>query len=181
MVLTIRFAEAGEAGVVAELAAETFPLACPASLGEPEIRDYIAAHLTREHFDEHLASADREVLVAEEDGELLGYVLLFFDSDGATAPDMGVTLATSGLLSKCYVRRECHGKGVAAALLEAAECRAGERDVEGLWFNVNYDNHRAQRFYVKHGWECVGYVDFVVGDAVHRDPVYQKRVAASAP
>lgn len=59
--------------------------------------------------------------------------------------------------------------------------RAGERDVEGLWLNVNYDNHRAQRFYAKHGWERIGYVDFIVGDAVHRDPVYQKRAVASTP
>ena len=175
----IRPARPGESAAVADLAVETFPMACPPSLSAHDMRAYIDEHLTAQRFAEHIAHPERDVLVACDDTHLLGYVLLFFDSDGAPAPDMGVTLATSGLLSKCYVRRECHGKGVAAALLDAAGRRAVQRGVEGLWLNVNYDNHRAQRFYAKHGWERVGYVDFVVGEAVHRDPVYQKRVVAS--
>lgn len=177
----IRSARPDEAAAVADLAVETFPMACPPSLSAHDMHAYIDEHLTAQRFAEHIAHPERDVLVACDDTHLLGYVLLFFSPDGAPAPDMGVTLATSGLLSKCYVRREGHGKGAAAALLEAAERRAGERGVQGLWLNVNYDNHRAQRFYAKHGWECVGCVDFVVGQAVHHDPVYQKRVAASAP
>lgn len=175
----IRQVQPDEAAAVADLAVETFPMACPPSLSAHDMRAYIDEHLTAQRFAEHIAHPERDVLVACDDTHLLGYVLLFFDSDGAPAPDMGVRLATSGLLSKCYVRRECHGKGVAAALLDAAGRRAVQRGVEGLWLNVNYDNHRAQRFYAKHGWERVGYVDFVVGEAVHRDPVYQKRVVAS--
>lgn len=170
----IRQARPDEATAVADLAVETFPMACPPSLSEHDMRAYIDAHLTAQRFAEHIAHPERDVLVACDDTHLLGYVLLFFGPDGAPAPDMGVTLATSGLLSKCYVRHESHGQGVAAALLEAAEHRAVERGVEGLWLNVNYDNHRAQRFYAKHGWERVGYVDFIVGKAVHRDPVLQK-------
>ena len=175
----IRQAQSDEATAVADLATQTFPMACPPSLSEHDMRAYIDAHLTARHFEAHIAHPERDVLVAYDETHLLGYVLLFFGPDAAPAPELGVTLATSGLLSKCYVRRECHGKGVAAALLDAAGRRAVEQGVEGLWLNVNYDNHRAQRFYAKHGWECVGYVDFVVGEAVHRDPVYQKRVVAS--
>lgn len=177
----IRRARLDEATAVADLAIETFPMACPPSLSEHDMLAYIDAHLTAQRFAEHLAHPERDVLVASDDTRLLGYVLLFFDADGAPARELGVTLATSGLLSKCYVRSECHGRGVAAALLEAAERRAGERGVQGLWLNVNYDNHRAQRIYAKHGWERVGCVDVLVGQAVHHDPVYQKRVAASAP
>lgn len=179
MIYCIRPARPDESAAVADLATQTFPMACPPSLSEHDMRAYIDAHLAARHFAEHIAHPERDVLVADDSERLLGYVLLFFGPDGAPAPDLGVTLATSGLLSKCYVRSECHGQGVAAALLEAAGRRAVERGVEGLWLNVNYDNHRAQRFYLKHGWERVGYVDFVVGEAVHRDPVYQKRVVAS--
>ena len=170
----IRRARLDEATAVADLAIETFPMACPPSLNEHDMLAYIDAHLTAQRFAEHLAHPERDVLVASDDTRLLGYVLLFFDADGAPARELGVTLATSGLLSKCYVRSECHGQGVAAVLLDAAGSRAVERGVEGLWLNVNYDNHRAQRFYAKHGWERVGYVDFVVGDTVYRDPVLQK-------
>lgn len=177
----IRPARPNEATAVADLAVETFPMACPPSLSEHDMRAYVDTHLTARHFEAHIAHPERDVLVADGGARLLGYVLLLFGCDDAPPVQAGVTLATSGLLSKCYVRREGHGQGVAAALLDAAGSRAVERGVEGLWLNVNYDNHRAQRFYAKHGWERVGYVDFIVGDAVHHDPVYQKRVAASAP
>lgn len=175
----VRSARLDEAAAVAELASEMFPMACPPSLGAHDMRAYIAEHLTVRRFAEHIAHPECDVLIADGGARLLGYVLLLFGSDDAPPAQAGVVLATSGLLSKCYVRRECHGQGVAAALLEAVERRAGERGVEGLWLNVNFANHRAQRFYAKHGWERVGYVDFVVGEAAHHDPVYQKRVAAS--
>lgn len=121
----IRSARPDEAAAVADLAVETFPMACPPSLSAHDMHAYIDEHLTAQRFAEHIAHPERDVLVASDDTHLLGYVLLFFGPDGAPAPDMGVTLATSGLLSKCYVRREGHGQGVAAALLEAAASRWG--------------------------------------------------------
>lgn len=177
MAVTVRFARQDEAEAVAALATDTFPLACPPTLGPDDIRDYIATHLTGAHFAEHLASDQREVLVAEEDGELLGYVLLFFGPDGEPSAELGVTLAPAGLLSKLYVRPGHHGAGVSRLLMDGAIERGRVRGCDGLWLNVNYANLRAQRFYEKTGWVRVGYVDFVVGGAVHRDPVYQLSIS----
>ena len=176
MDFNVRDAHLSEAFAVSELAARTFPLAAPPTLARVHIDAYIRENLTHEHFAAHIDHPERDVLVAAVGHELLGYVLAFFGADGAPAPTLGVTLDPAGLLSKCYAVPEMHGKGVAVSLLGAAEERARERGVVGLWLNVNGQNHRAQRFYAKHGWERVGDIDFVVGGSVHHDPVFQKRV-----
>lgn len=172
----VRDAHPHDAFAVSELAARTFPLACPPTLAQAHIDAYIREHLAPEHFAAHIDHPEHDVLVATVGRALVGYALLLFGPDGAPAPNLGVTLQRAGLLSKCYAVPEVHGKGVAAAILEAAEQRARERGVEGLWLNANADNHRAQRFYSKHGWERVGDIDFVVGEVVHHDPVFQKPV-----
>lgn len=174
MVGSVRQAGGHEAEAVADLAAETFPLACPADMVEADIRAYIDQHLTSAHFGRHLANPGAEVLVHESDGgELIGYTLMFFDDAAVPAPALGVTVEGPAFLSKCYVRPEHHGAGISQGLLDAAVGSARRRGCGGVWLNVNYENHRAQRFYEKHGWERVGYVDFPVGERVHRDPVYQ--------
>ena len=122
------------------------------------------------------AHPDHDVFVAAVGPEILGYTLALFGPDGSPAPGLGVTLNPVGLLSKCYTAPKVHGTKAGASLLVAAEERARERGVEGLWLNANADNHRAQRFYSKHGWERVGDIDFVVGEVVHHDPVFQKPV-----
>lgn len=166
-------ARVDEAEAIAQVARDTFPMACPPELGAASMRAYMDANLSEARFDEHLGHPDRDVIVAEEGDGLVGYALVFFDLQGLPEPEFNVTVDPCGLVSKCYVRPEHHGGGVAARLLEAALERGRERGCGGMWLNVNYANFRAQRFYEKHGWERVGYVDFVVGEQVFHDPVYQ--------
>ncbi len=176
MTFNVRDAHPSEAFAVSELAARTFPLASPPTLARAHLDAYIRENLTHEHFAAHIDHPGRDVFVATVGHELRGYALAFYGTDGAPAPTLGVTLDPAGLLSKCYAVPEMHGRGVAASLLGAIEERARERGVAGLWLNTNGDNHRAQRFYAKHGWVRVGDIDFVVGESVHHDPVFQKRV-----
>ncbi|NLE98388.1 MAG: GNAT family N-acetyltransferase [Propionibacterium sp.] len=166
----VRIAVAGDADSVAALAAATFPLACPADMVEADIQAYIDGNLTAAHFAEHIASPDADVLIH---GDFDGYVLMFYGDDATADPSFNVTIEGPAFLSKCYVRPESHGSGIAKVLLEAAMERARGRGCPGMWLNVNYENYRAQRFYDKHGWQQVGYVDFKVGERVHRDPVYE--------
>ena len=71
--ISIRVAERADAAALAELAAETFPLACPPSTTPEAIAAFIAEHFTVDRLAGHLEDADRVVLVAEEpDGRLGG-------------------------------------------------------------------------------------------------------------
>ena len=122
----VRAAHPQEAFAVSELAALIFPLASPPTLAQAHIDAYVRENLTPEHFAAHIDHPEHDVLVATVGKELVGYALLLFGPDGAPAPHLGVTLQQAGLLSKCYTVPEMHGKGIAAALLEAAEERARE-------------------------------------------------------
>lgn len=169
---TIRAAREDEAGVVAALAARLFPMACPPAMPAEAIDDYARANLSPARFAGYLRDSDTRVLVAD-DGSLVGYALLFLGAAGEPADSYGVSRSPTGLLSKCYVDAAYHGTGLAARLLEAAVEEARRAGCAGMWLNANYANHRAQRFYVKHGWAQVGWMDFVVGGRHHHDPVFE--------
>ena len=59
---TVRRAGTTDASALADLAAATFPLACPPDSDPDDIADFIATQLSRERFVEYLAD-DRRVIV----------------------------------------------------------------------------------------------------------------------
>ncbi len=167
----VRPARHGEAPALADLAAATFPLACPPSSTPEDHAAFIAAHLTPEHFGIYLADPTRDLLVAEEDGALVGYTMLVagepYDGDVAAVVPLRPTVE----LSKCYVLPGRHGGGVADALMAASLDAARARDAAGVWLGVNGENARAQAFYRRSGFTVVGDRRFTVGDQVHHDLV----------
>ena len=171
----IRPAEPGEAAALAELAAATFPLACPPHTSAEAIADFIRTVLSTANFESYLADPDRLLLVAHDGtGTLTGYTMLVFgeptDADAAAAIRIRPTVE----LSKCYLRSEAHGTGTAAALMAATLTAARERGAAGSWLGVNEENDRALRFYGKHGYERVGTKHFLVGTRYEDDYVLER-------
>jgi ribosomal protein S18 acetylase RimI-like enzyme len=74
-------------------------------------------------------------------------------------------------LSKLYLMPDYQGSGVAAALMEAALATAAEWGVRCVWLGVNQENQRAQRFYVKSGFNVNGTRTFQVGARRENDYV----------
>jgi RimJ/RimL family protein N-acetyltransferase len=101
------------------------------------------------------------VLVAERDGEVVGVVLV----DGCW-------------LHGFYVRPDYWGTGVAAELHDAALAELCGCDEIRLW--VLEENHRARRFYEKHGWEPNGETRVVPYPPNPLDVGYSYRHAAQA-
>lgn len=170
----VRLARSTDAGPLAALAAETFPLACPPGTNERDIADFIEENLSVERFAEHIASPQRVVLVHEAEGALNGYVLMFGASDIQLDPEFGVRGESSAYLSKCYVRAASHGGAVAAPLIESAKHAARSLlGASSIWLNTNVENQRAIRFYLKHGFGRVGVKEMWVGSALMEDEVYE--------
>jgi ribosomal protein S18 acetylase RimI-like enzyme len=169
--LTIRRAGAADAAALAELAADTFPLACPPSTTPEAIAAFIAANFTVERMGEYLADADRTLLIAEEDDvHLVGYSMLIAgdpaDADAAAA----VTVRPAIELSKFYTRALAHGSGVIAGPLMTATLQAAaETGAAAAWLGVNEENARAIRFYEKHGFAKAGRKRFRLGDRLEED------------
>ena len=178
----MRVARSDEAAALAELAAATFPLACPPHTSAEAITDFIRMVLSPENFASYLADPDRLLLVTDDStGTLTGYTMLVFgepaDADAAAAIRIRPTVE----LSKCYVRAEAHGTGTAAALMSATLDAARERGAAGSWLGVNEENDRALRFYGKHGYQRVGTKHFLVGTRYEDDYVLERPLSPAAP
>lgn len=169
----VRPAAPADLPALAELAALTFPLACPASIGPADAAAFIASRLSREAFAAHLAEPSHRVLVATDDdgGPLIGYTLLILgepaDADAAAA----VTIRPTVELSKCYVHPVHHGTGTAAALMGASLAAARGLGAGSVWLGVNQHNSRAQRFYAKNGFTVAATKHFTVGTVREDDYV----------
>ena len=161
---------------LADVAARTFPLACPPSTTPENVAAFIAENLSEAHFREYLANPERTVLTAREDGRMVGYAMVI---RGVTDNDdvaRAVTLRPAAELSKIYVLSDSHGAGVAAALMSAVLSTATDWDAKCVWLGVNQRNERAQRFYAKHGFTVNGTKTFRVGADIENDYVMVRPV-----
>ncbi|WP_395244345.1 GNAT family N-acetyltransferase [Agromyces sp. MMS24-K17] len=188
----VRRAGQSDAAELAQVAAVTFPLACPPHTTDEAKRAFIAAHLSEARFAEYLDDPRRLLLVAEDEHGALGYTMLVLGEPSDADVAAAITLRPTVELSKCYTLPRAHGSGAASELMAAsltaaaewgepsdAEEGATERPV-GVWLGVNQENARAQRFYGKHGFERVGLKRFLVGDRYEDDFVYERPLAPAA-
>ncbi len=157
---TVRVVTADSVDVqqLADIAARTFPLACPAWIAPEDIAAFVGANLSAARFAEYLADPQRAILTAAHDGRITGYAMLIRGANGDTAE-----------LSKIYVAAEHHGTGVATALMDLALATAEEWGVGRVWLGVNQANQRAQRFYAKSGFTVSGTRTFQVGAGREND------------
>ncbi|WP_319432468.1 GNAT family N-acetyltransferase [Mycobacterium sp. RTGN5] len=162
-------AAVGDVDEIAELAAATFPLACPPSVPPDDVAAFIAAHLSPERFGDFLSDPSRTVLAARDGGRIVGYAILVDGVGDDTDVAAAVTIRPAVELSKLYVLADSHGSGVAAALMAAAVDRAVASGAHCLWLGVNQNNERAQRFYIKNGFTIAGTKTFTLGAHTEHD------------
>ena len=62
-------------------------------------------------------------------------------------------------LYQLFVSPEARGSGLAARLLAEGEARLAARGVGVARLDIGMGNHRAARFYARHGWEETGTVE----------------------
>ncbi|MET4540238.1 MULTISPECIES: GNAT family N-acetyltransferase [Micrococcaceae] len=176
MTETIRTATTHDAGKLADLAAVTFPLACPPGSSAADIQAHLEKTLSEANFTDYLADANITVLVLDDDGQLLGYTMLI--AKPSTDPDVASVLSAlpSTELSKCYVHPDHHGKGAASQLIKASLANAADKGAAGVWLGVNSENAKAIRFYEKSGFQRVGTKSFKLGNTVEHDYVMEHRL-----
>lgn len=160
---------------LAELAAQTFRLACPPHHTPENIALHLAEVLAVENFEDYATEEEYDLFVAEQGGRILGFSLI----DALLCDDEEVEpllrhAQPSMELSKLYVHPDAHGLGVAQQLFDAAEDAARDRDATSLWLTVWEENARALAFYAKQGFIVAGNRDYPVGDLVDHDLVCLK-------
>jgi ribosomal protein S18 acetylase RimI-like enzyme len=156
---------------LADVAARTFPLACPPSVTPENIAAFIDENLSESRFRDYVADPDRVVMAAREDARIVGYLILIRGVPDDDDVQRAVTLRPAVELSKMYVLPDSHGAGVSTALMTSALQRAMQMDAKCVWLGVNQRNERAQRFYTKHGFTINGTKSFRLGAGVENDYV----------
>lgn len=166
---------------IAEVAAVTFPLACPPHASPADIDDFIATNLGESNFRAHIADPRADVLVARDGvgGPILGYALVMHTEP--THPDVCavVTERPVSEVSKMYVLRDHHsrlGATPSHLLMGAALERARSHGSTLMWLGVNQLNARAQRFYTKMGFTRAGVKTFTLGESIEHDYVFTQRL-----
>lgn len=185
----IRQATADDAAALAELAAATFPLACPPVMTKEDISGYIAEHLTEARFSSYIANAERTVMVLEEPNadpgdahsphrgqRLVGYSMLVHTPPLDVEVQAALTLRPTSMLSKFYIRADAHGSGLSHQLMNATLSAAAENGSRAVWLSVSEENVRAQKFYAKNDFRTVGGMNFPTGRLVLRDYVLERAV-----
>ena len=178
--MTLSVTEATESDVddLADVAARTFPLACPPSATPDNVAAFIAAQLSRDRFADYLGDSRRVVLSARDGNRMVGYAMLIRGVTDDADVQAAVTLRPAVELSKMYVLPDAHGAGVSAALMAAALEQSRRLGAACVWLGVNQENQRAQRFYAKHGFEASGTKTFRLGVGLEHDYVMVRTLVA---
>ncbi|GAS95434.1 N-acetyltransferase GCN5 [Mycolicibacterium canariasense] len=161
---------------LAQLAATTFPLACPPAVSADNVAAFIAANLSAENFARHLDDPQRAVLLARDDARILGYAMLIRGVPDDAGVAASVPLRPAVELSKMYALPDVHGAGVSAALMTEVLQRAAALGAACVWLGVNQENQRAQRFYAKAGFTVSGTKTFRLGEHIENDYVMVRTV-----
>jgi diamine N-acetyltransferase len=178
--VVIRRGAPGDAAPLAALAERTFRDTFAADNTAADMDAYCATAFGADIQGRHLVDREIDTLVAVEDGALIGYAQLrpgappvMGDPENPNhplPPPPRVPRAAIELW-RFYVDRLHHGRGVAAALMDASVDAARARGAGTMWLGVWERNLRAQAFYGKVGFVDVGAQQFVLGTDVQTDRI----------
>jgi diamine N-acetyltransferase len=165
----IRRANVEDAACLTELGARTFHETFASDNTEANMSAYLAEAFNVEKQLAELNDTDAVVLLAEVKGVAVGYSMIRADPwpDPVRGPN-------SIELVRLYVTSESIGTGIGAALMQASIDEAKASGFVTIWLGVWENNHRAQAFYRKWGFETVGTQTFQLGDDPQRDFTMQR-------
>ncbi len=182
MPLDIRPALPNDVPGLVDLAARTFPLACPPGLSRSAIREFVRRNLDATAFLEYLGDRTHTILLGcDPDARIHAYCLLV---EGTAMDDSCAAMITGRPtmgISKFYLDPAHHGSGGAVTLLDSVVSTARARGAVSLWLATNEANARARTFYVRNGFLLRGTRIFDVGGTDHVDVVYERPLPATRP
>ncbi len=134
-----------------------------------EERCFEADRISRRSFRALIARPTAETIIAELDGDIIGYAMILFRHGTAMAR-----------LYSIAVDPDASARGIGGLLLQAAETAAYEHDRPLLRLEVREDNARAIALYKRQGYRPIGrYLDYY---ADHSDALrFEKTVRGGVP
>ncbi len=162
--VTIREATSEDAALLAVLGARTFHDAFATQNNPDDFAAYMATAFTADKMRAELQEPSARFFVAELAQQPVGYTKLRATKNPDCVPD-----AQPLEVERIYVDQHIIGKGVGAALMQAAIDAGKQQGYETIWLGVWKENQAAISFYQKWGYDIVGEHEFIVGTDVQHD------------
>lgn len=126
-----------------------------------QISQYALSTFTEGYFLKLLDHTSIDVKVFEEDGHLIGFIVIDLESTFNGCPNSGYEIVT------LYISQHFQGTGIGRKLLKEVE------DIYGapFWLSTWENNHDALAFYKKLGFKIIGELNFDLGGELHPNHV----------
>jgi diamine N-acetyltransferase len=131
------------------------------------IHPYLEQAFTLEQIQKELSDPNnRFYLLSSPTGQAVGYAKLVLRPAETHAC---LAAGKPMLLNRFYFSKEAQGTGAAQTLLQVCIQAVQEAGATSLWLGVWKQNHKAIRFYQKHGFQVVGTRWFQMGTVQEED------------
>ena len=173
--VVIRRATVDDAPLLATLAASTFADTFAEDNDPADMRAYVATAFGDEVQRAELAEPRHVVLIAEREGEAVGYAMM---RDGVAPESIPAAFAASDSMeiARLYAVQRHIGAGIGSALMRRCLTEAVTLGRRTVWLGVWERNARAIAFYERWGFVDVGAQTFTLGSDVQHDRVMARRV-----
>lgn len=167
--ITYRPPTAADTEALCQLGRDTFIETFGHLYSEKDLNHFLVTVFGPEGMPVEMQDPELGFLVAEEDGQLVGYCKV-----GAMHTEVEADPNRRSLeLRQLYLRGSHQGKGVAQKLMDWGLEELRRRGAEDVYLTVYSDNHRAQKFYARYGFVEVGKNLFMVGDQADDDRIWK--------
>lgn len=162
--ITIRPATKKDLGDLLHVARTAFIQAFTSGNKPENVNFYLNEAFTLEQFERELNEPASTFIVAEKEGEIIGYTKV-----NQVPAQTDVHDPESLEIARLYVLEEHLGSGLGQRLLDTAIDFAKQHQKKYLWLGVWEKNARAIRFYEKNGLRIFGSHPFPFGDEIQTD------------
>lgn len=137
---------------------------------ENELQKYLLETYSESNIAAELKRPSTTFVVAIEDDDLAGFMQLTHNASEPCIDDVKSKIQ----LQRLYVSEKHQGRGIGKELMARAEAEARALGIENIWLASWELNPKAERIYEKAGFEKVGSMKFMLGDAELKDWVMIK-------
>jgi len=173
---TIRRAGPADADALSKIGASTFVETFGHLYPPEDLSQFLAEAYGAERTARDLAHPRKASWLVERDGEVVGYAT----AGPCDLPHPDIT-DRSYELKRFYLTKACQNGGVGGRLWRLVEDWLIAQEPEDLWIGVWSENHGAQRFYARQGFERVGEYGFKVGNTVDHEFILRRKGAGNSP
>ncbi|MEJ2410455.1 MAG: GNAT family N-acetyltransferase [Novosphingobium sp.] len=168
--MELRRAVPADAAALAELGARSFIVKFGHLYRSEDLENFLSESHTEAKAAKEIADPGMRVMLAEDDGKLLGYCKLVMvcgwpqHAGGQKAIE----------LKQLYTDPDATGRGIGARLMDWALEEAGGFGADEIQLSVYSDNPGAQKFYRRYGFEKAADIHFLVGEQRDEEFLFTK-------